>query len=149
MAVQESGEKVHFLRKLIPGAADSSYGIYCARLAGLPGDIIDRAYGLLQGFEQAAAATQRTGSVETAATDQGSIATEVRTEKSNRSEVVQLSIFGDEPPAKKSGGKASGSSEDHVLREIVNMVKDADLMNMTPLQAMQLINEMKAKSKHL
>ncbi|MNW39968.1 DNA mismatch repair protein MutS [compost metagenome] len=149
MAVQESGEKVHFLRKLIPGAADSSYGIYCARLAGLPGDIIDRAYGLLQGFEQAAAATQRTGSVETAATDQGSIATEVRTEKSNRNEVVQLSIFGDEPPAKKSGGKASGSSEDHVLREIVNMVKDADLMNMTPLQAMQLINEMKAKSKHL
>src|SRR5690606_15883892 len=55
MAVQESGDKVHFLRKLIPGAADSSYGIYCARLAGLPGGIIDRAYGLLQGFEQAAA----------------------------------------------------------------------------------------------
>ena len=56
MAVQESGDKVHFLRKLIPGAADSSYGIYCARLAGLPGSIIDRAYGLLQGLEMASLA---------------------------------------------------------------------------------------------
>ncbi|MEI0737036.1 hypothetical protein VQ056_10740 [Paenibacillus sp. JTLBN-2024] len=36
MAVQESGENVHFLRKLVPGPASSSYGIYCARLAGLP-----------------------------------------------------------------------------------------------------------------
>ena len=56
MAVQESGDKVHFLRKLIPGAADSAYGIYCARLAGLPGGIIDRAYGLLQGLEMASLA---------------------------------------------------------------------------------------------
>lgn len=54
MAVQESGDKVNFLRKLVPGAADSSYGIYCARLAGLPEGIIDRAYGLLQSIEQAA-----------------------------------------------------------------------------------------------
>lgn len=53
MAVQESGDKVNFLRKLVPGAADSSYGIYCARLAGLPEGIIDRAYGLLQSIEQA------------------------------------------------------------------------------------------------
>lgn len=53
MAVQESGDKVNFLRKLVPGAADSGYGIYCARLAGLPEGIIDRAYGLLQSIEQA------------------------------------------------------------------------------------------------
>ncbi|WP_025690283.1 DNA mismatch repair protein MutS, partial [Paenibacillus zanthoxyli] len=56
MAVQESGDKVTFLRKLIAGAADSSYGIYCARLAGLPGSIIDRAYGLLQYIEHSSPA---------------------------------------------------------------------------------------------
>ncbi len=55
MAVQESGENVHFLRKLVPGPASSSYGIYCARLAGLPSSIIGRAYDLLQGIEHGAA----------------------------------------------------------------------------------------------
>ena len=48
MAVEESGEQVTFLRKLVPGAADTSYGIYCAQLAGLPSTIITRAYDLLE-----------------------------------------------------------------------------------------------------
>lgn len=48
MAVEESGEQVTFLRKLVPGAADTSYGIYCAQLAGLPSSIITRAYDLLE-----------------------------------------------------------------------------------------------------
>lgn len=134
MAVQESGDKVHFLRKLIPGAADSSYGIYCARLAGLPENIIDRAYGLLHGLEQAAAAKHEpvpTTTVTTPVND----------------EIVQLSIFGDEPKPTKQ--KSSTTLEDPAFKQIVNMVKDADLMNMTPLQAMQLVNELKAKAKHL
>lgn len=155
MAVQESGDKVHFLRKLIPGAADSSYGIYCARLAGLPGDIIERAYGLLQGFEQTAAATQQSVSAESTATREADAkelhvtASEMphKEESLDSVEVVQLSIFGEEPSVKK--GKPSVNREDPALREVVNMVKDADLMNMTPLQAMQLINELKAKARHL
>lgn len=48
MAVKESADGVAFLRKLVPGAADSSYGIYCAQLAGLPDSIVRRAYGLLE-----------------------------------------------------------------------------------------------------
>ena len=48
MAVKESGDTVTFLRKLVPGAADSSYGIYCARLAGVPESIVSRAYELLR-----------------------------------------------------------------------------------------------------
>lgn len=142
MAVQESGDKVHFLRKLIPGAADSSYGIYCARLAGLPENIIDRAYGLLQGLEQAAAAMH-----ESAPTAVPAASVSAPTPAPVRDEIVQLSIFGDEPAPVRQ--KASASPEDPAIRQIVNMVKDADLMNMTPLQAMQLVNDMKAKAKHL
>ena len=48
MAVKESADGVTFLRKLVPGAADSSYGIYCAQLAGLPSSIVNRAYHLLE-----------------------------------------------------------------------------------------------------
>ncbi|PZE21858.1 DNA mismatch repair protein MutS [Paenibacillus xerothermodurans] len=51
MAVKESGRQVTFLRKLVPGAASTSYGIYCAQIAGLPADIIDRSYELLTAFE--------------------------------------------------------------------------------------------------
>jgi DNA mismatch repair protein MutS len=51
MAVKESGQQVTFLRKLIDGAAGSSYGIYCAQLAGLPTSVIGRAYHLLREYE--------------------------------------------------------------------------------------------------
>ncbi|AZK47352.1 DNA mismatch repair protein MutS [Paenibacillus lentus] len=194
MAVQESGDKVHFLRKLIPGAADTSYGIYCARLAGLPGGIIERAYGLLQGFEQAAAevasggteartghdkaeALDKTGDVALAgAKIEGSsnavdhvsgmasngVPNEERNKESSGAtnevtsnvpdksvdgspEVVQLSIFGEEVPMPK----ARPTEEDAKIRSILNMVNNADLLNMTPLQAMQLVNDLKLKVKDL
>lgn len=193
MAVQESGDKVHFLRKLIPGAADTSYGIYCARLAGLPGGIIDRAYGLLKEFEEAAAKVTAGGQVRrpedgmtvgaadeiklTAVNEQTSghdndtanrqVAAAMvendhlaedqsaqdhyqdyastRMPQNEQSEVVQLSIFGEEKPVKKS----KASAEEAGARHIVNMVKNADLMNMTPLQAMQLINDLKQRAKDL
>lgn len=249
MAVQESGDKVHFLRKLIPGAADTSYGIYCARLAGLPGGIIERAYGLLQGFEQAAAevasggaevrsaqagdrplevadgralgnaahAVNSAGTADTkhydspgtadgasaaasgseayagAAFEAGVVVNKAGTEASgeagdkasagvlidglnksstdtlleasnggstetanreskkildetaHQAEVVQLSIFGDELPVSKS----RPAEEDAKVRNILNMVKNADLLNMTPLEAMQLVNDLKMKAKNL
>ncbi|WP_166241605.1 DNA mismatch repair protein MutS [Paenibacillus turpanensis] len=51
MAVKESGGQITFLRKLTRGAADTSYGIYCAQIAGLPKTIIQRSYALLNDFE--------------------------------------------------------------------------------------------------
>ena len=50
MSVKESDGEVAFLRKLVRGAADTSYGIYCARLAGVRDSIIDRAYALLRQY---------------------------------------------------------------------------------------------------
>ena len=51
VAVRESGEKVIFLRKIVPGAADRSYGIHVARLAGLPEKVIARANEILTNLE--------------------------------------------------------------------------------------------------
>lgn len=50
--VKESGEKIAFLRKIVPGAADKSYGIQVARLAGLPPDVIQRAREILSNLEE-------------------------------------------------------------------------------------------------
>lgn len=50
--VRESGEEVKFLRKVVEGSADRSYGIQVARLAGLPGQTLERARQLLMTLEQ-------------------------------------------------------------------------------------------------
>ena len=55
MAVREWKEEIIFLRKILPGPADKSYGIQVARLAGLPAPIIDRAKEILTHLEMSAA----------------------------------------------------------------------------------------------
>lgn len=52
VAVQESGGEVVFLRKIVAGKADRSYGIHVAKLAGLPIEVIDRAQVVLSQLEQ-------------------------------------------------------------------------------------------------
>jgi DNA mismatch repair protein MutS len=51
VAVKEEGENIIFLRKVVPGKADGSYGIHVAKLAGLPGEIISRSNEILKCFE--------------------------------------------------------------------------------------------------
>jgi DNA mismatch repair protein MutS len=51
VSVKEWGDDIIFLRKIMPGPADKSYGIQVARLAGLPEEVIDRAKEVLASFE--------------------------------------------------------------------------------------------------
>jgi len=52
VAVREWNEQIIFLRKIVPGGADKSYGIHVARLAGLPKEILDRAKDILAHLEK-------------------------------------------------------------------------------------------------
>jgi DNA mismatch repair protein MutS len=52
VAVREWNEQIIFLRKIIPGGADKSYGIHVARLAGVPKEILDRAKDILSHLER-------------------------------------------------------------------------------------------------
>jgi DNA mismatch repair protein MutS len=52
VAVREWNDQIIFLRKIIPGGADKSYGIHVARLAGLPKEILDRAKEILSHLEK-------------------------------------------------------------------------------------------------
>ena len=52
VAVREWNEQIIFLRKIVPGGADRSYGIQVARLAGLPKEILDRAKDILAHLEK-------------------------------------------------------------------------------------------------
>ncbi|MCL0078640.1 DNA mismatch repair protein MutS, partial [Dehalococcoidia bacterium] len=62
VAVAEEGGRVVFLRRIIPGGADRSYGIHVARLAGLPKSVLHRAQEVLSGLEEDA---ERKGSPRT------------------------------------------------------------------------------------
>jgi DNA mismatch repair protein MutS len=55
VAVRERGEEILFLRKIVDGGADRSYGIHVARLAGLPRDVLARAAEVLARLENASA----------------------------------------------------------------------------------------------
>ncbi|MNY76540.1 hypothetical protein D3C86_2161570 [compost metagenome] len=57
----------------------------------------------------------------------------------------QLSIFGDE----WASDKPEPAKEDVGAKQIIKLVKNADLMNMTPIQAMQLLNDLKMKVREL
>jgi DNA mismatch repair protein MutS len=52
VAVREWNDQIIFLRKIVPGGADKSYGIQVARLAGLPKEILDRAKEILAHLER-------------------------------------------------------------------------------------------------
>jgi DNA mismatch repair protein MutS len=52
VAVREQGDEVVFLRKIVPGKADRSYGIHVGKLAGLPAEVIHRAQSVLSQLEQ-------------------------------------------------------------------------------------------------
>lgn len=169
MAVQEKENEVQFLRKLIPGAASSSYGIYVARLAGLPSSIIDRASRLIhtieehsidivaEGHKEPFKADYHQAEKEAAAASDEMITKDKKLAEmsfeeaqaggtaASSNEVVQLSIFGDEVPEPKKKGIQEGRELDPVVKQLIKRLKSADLMNMTPLQAMQLVNELKMK----
>ena len=61
VAVSEGKDGIVFLRRIAPGGADKSYGVHVAQLAGLPGTVTSRAWGLLKELEDGAAAAEATG----------------------------------------------------------------------------------------
>ncbi|WP_020616338.1 DNA mismatch repair protein MutS [Paenibacillus daejeonensis] len=156
MAVKESGEDVTFLRKLVPGAASSSYGIYCARLAGLPEQIIGRAYELLHASSVELGEAGGIGIPQTTAHDEAAAASERQTGSQTSqvwesapvpasqtepvADVMQLSMFGTEIMAPAPKSKKTAQAE-----QLAEQLKQLDLFNMTPMQAMQWLNEMKQK----
>ena len=64
VAVREWNDQIIFLRKIVSGGADRSYGIQVARLAGLPKELLDRAREILAHLEEPEAAASQAGKPE-------------------------------------------------------------------------------------
>ena len=125
IAVREQGDDIIFLRKIIRGGADKSYGIQVARLAGVPDSVIDRAKEIVSWLE------------ETDVTDKAKNL-QVRT-SAKKKEVVREAV-----PAEKQMSLFDIYPADHpVLKELAGL----DVSNMTPIQALNTLYELQKRLK--
>ena len=125
VAVKENGDDIVFLRKIVPGGADKSYGVLVAKLAGVPDSVIDRANEICSELVKNDIANV----AKNIAGDLGS-----KTKISSTPDYVtpnQMTIF----------DTVSDS-------DIVDEIKELDIKNLTPMEALNLLNELQSKVKN-
>jgi DNA mismatch repair protein MutS len=110
-AVKEWQGDIIFLRNLVSGAASHSYGIHVARLAGLPGDVIDRAKEILTRLEGDGSDREHLGNA---------------TDASARAEPVQMALF---------------TSADRKLREELRRIDVTQLTPMEAMNLLHRLSE--------
>lgn len=122
IAVQEKGDTIIFLRKIIKGSADKSYGIQVAKLAGVPEVVIERAKEIAAELEESdiTANTKNIGKKHT-----------------EEVEPVQISLF----------DTMGMVAEQPKKSEVEETLKKLDISNMTPMEAMNQLYELQKKCK--
>jgi len=113
ISVKELDDKVIFIRKLQRGGSEHSFGIHVARMAGMPKSVVSRANEILKDMEDSG--------------DKGSVSKPVGEIASHRSG-MQTTIF---------------QLEDPVLKQIRDQIKNIDINNLTPVEALNKLNEIK------
>jgi DNA mismatch repair protein MutS len=161
--VKEADGQVIFLRKVIEGGCDSSYGIHVAKMAGVPDAVIERAWEILAGLESHGLAAGPALNAPTAgATASAASANEggPRNEGAPRSEGVREPSPGYPGPASAPGRKAPKPApqtqvdlfqpamveiENPLHRKAYEELLRMDLDHMSPMQAMMKLHELKAR----
>ena len=116
IAVKEWNDEIIFLRKMIQGSTNRSYGIQVARLAGVPDNVIKRAKQIL-----------------------------VAIEKGEHSPNAIPAFAVDDAPEKR-GQKQLGLF-DRQEHPVVNKLRKIDILKITPLEALNILNELQEKAK--
>lgn len=126
IAVKEKGDDIVFLRKIVKGGADKSYGIQVAKLAGVPDSVILRAKEIVQELVN----TDITGRVKDIAVH-GLETKKKKTKMLDEVDRAQMSLF-------------DTVKDDDVLEELCNL----DISNMTPMDAMNCLYKLQNKLKN-
>jgi DNA mismatch repair protein MutS len=125
IAVKEKGDDIVFLRKIVRGGADKSYGIQVARLAGVPDTVINRAKELVAELSSADI-SQKAKDIAVYSEKGGKIKEEYR--KVDELEVKQMSLF-------------DTVSDDSIVEEICGL----DIGRMTPIDALNILYKLQGK----
>lgn len=116
---EEMEGKVVFLHQIHQGAADKSYGIHVAQLAGLPSALIERANVILSQLE--AAPSEQTHS-----------------DREMERQMEQLAFFESESPKNNNNNNKD--------QQIISLLKNINLLEMTPIDAMNKLHELQKKA---
>lgn len=114
VSVRELDGKVIFLRKLMPGGSEHSFGIHVAKLAGMPKSIVKRSEQILEKLE--------------ASNNRGELKAAPTTEIADSREGLQLNFF---------------QLDDPVLSQVRDEILGIDVNNLTPLEALNKLNDIK------
>ena len=127
IAVKEKGDDIVFLRKIVKGGADKSYGIQVAKLAGVPDLVIDRAKEIVEELAEG----DITARVSEIAVREKSAKKKPKVKKYDEVDMAQMSLF-------------DTVKDDDVLEELKNL----DVGNMTPIDALNTIYRLQNKLKN-
>jgi DNA mismatch repair protein MutS len=122
VSVKEHGDDIIFLRKIIRGGADQSYGIQVAKLAGLPDEVVTKARGILDRLEESD--INKKNQLEEAA-----VTTSLEAKDTQKPKAQQLNMF---------------NFKDE---ELVEALREIDIMNITPIDAMNTLYKLVKKAK--
>ncbi len=119
--VEERSNSVVFLRKIVRGGADKSYGIEVARLAGLPKEVLLNSKKILRGLEKRKELIEKTVNVE------------------------QLSLFA----ANDMVEEEKKNLKEDLYEELLFDIENIDINNVTPMEALGLLGELKKKMEEI
>jgi DNA mismatch repair protein MutS len=132
VAVQETGNEIIFLRRVAPGSADKSYGIEVARLAGLPGAVIQRAREILRVHEK----------TEEQATEELSPGAHAGPEAATNKKVGKRAASSNGESPKIPSASPHQSSFTAIDERVLKAIREAELNKLTPIETMNLLAEL-------
>ena len=165
IAVKEKGSDVTFLRRIIRGSADKSYGIHVAKLAGLPQEVVKRAETILIDLENTAPTKEKT-IISKDISDENNIDTTIKQDIAITNDTSQEVNYlqdnqNDTETAdyqEKTPTLTANSTKKLKFMQVAEMptlfgvsistqLKELDLMSMTPLDAMNKLYELQQQAK--
>ncbi|MEG1936023.1 MAG: DNA mismatch repair protein MutS [Rikenellaceae bacterium] len=126
--VKEIDNKIVFLRKLVPGGTEHSFGIHVAKMAGMPSFVIDRAGEILKTLEKQRASIAVNPTIEAVSSTKGKSAFTKYKKEEISSNGVQLSFF---------------QLDDPLVADIRKALLGLDINNMTPIEAFNKLSALK------
>lgn len=165
IAVKEKGSDVTFLRRIIRGSADKSYGIHVAKLAGLPQEVVKRAETILIDLENTAPTKEKT-IISKDISDENNIDTTLKQDTAITNDTSQeVNYLQDNQEdtktvdyQEKTPTLTANSTKKLKFMQVAEMptlfgvsistqLKELDLMSMTPLDAMNKLYELQQQAK--
>lgn len=128
VAVREVNGQIVFLRKLERGGTEHSFGIHVARLAGMPQSIVSRAEAILQNLETVYGQNEIVPS---------------KSLKERTKRAAQVVREATAQPAAPSMQLSMFQLDDPVLKQIRDEIKGLDINSLTPIEALNKLNEIK------